>query len=236
VTAIARSLGASRRGQVLAAVIGATIPEGILTASGAKNDHVLSFWMVALAYYVLSFRDRASWLNAAGMGAALGLACLTKGTAYVFAAPMLLTLSILWSWPVNPAAGVSASICRRRLGTSRNTSGCPAAGRRSQAGQGDRYHQRLWAVPARRGDAFLPVRRVCALCEDVARLEGLCRAQRSHGRIRRRHGIHHAPANAATGGRPVGPPPLTAAGVQELRELFPRLPKLDTEDRPGAIP
>jgi hypothetical protein len=44
------------------------------------------------------------------------------------------------------------------------------------------------------------------------------------------------PANAATGGRPVGPPPLTAAGVQELRELFPRLPKLDTEDRPGAIP
>ncbi len=103
VTAIARSLGAGRRGQVLAAVICATIPEGILGASGAKNDYVLSFWMVALAYYALRFRERASWLNAAGMGSGLGLAWLTKGAAYALAIPMVLALSILWSRPVKMA-------------------------------------------------------------------------------------------------------------------------------------
>jgi len=108
VTAIARSLGAGRRGQVLAAVICTTIPEGILGASGAKNDYVLSFWIVALAYFALSFQARASWLNAAGMGSALGLACLTKGTAYALAVPMVLTLTLLWSWPVKMA-------CVRRL-------------------------------------------------------------------------------------------------------------------------
>lgn len=103
VTAIARSLGAGRRGQVLAAVLCATIPEGILGASGAKNDYVLSFWMVSLAYYALRFRERGGWLNAAGMGGALGLAWLTKGTAFALAVPMVLTLSLLWSWPVKKA-------------------------------------------------------------------------------------------------------------------------------------
>ncbi len=95
VTLIARSLGASARGQVVAAVVCATIPEGILQASGAKNDYVLTFWLVALAFYVLDSRAAVGWGHALGAGAALSLACLTKATAYVFAGPMLAAWALM---------------------------------------------------------------------------------------------------------------------------------------------
>lgn len=89
VTLIARSLGASPRGQVLAAFVCATIPEGILQASGAKNDYVLTFWLVALAFYFLALKTEPTRANILGASAALALACFTKATAYVLAAPML---------------------------------------------------------------------------------------------------------------------------------------------------
>ncbi len=103
VTVLARSLGAGPRGQVLAAVACATIPQGILAASGAKNDYVLSLWMVALAHYALEFRRDPCVPYAAGLGAALGLAWLTKGTGYALAAPMLFTLWLFWPRRVQAA-------------------------------------------------------------------------------------------------------------------------------------
>lgn len=78
VSLIAESLGAGRRGHALSALVCATIPNGILQASGAKNDYLLSLWLVAFAVFAL----RGARLQAA---AAVGLALLTKGTAYVFA-------------------------------------------------------------------------------------------------------------------------------------------------------
>ncbi len=96
VTALARVLGAGSLGQVLAAIVCATIPEGVLAASGAKNDYVLAFWLVALGYYAVSFGQDPGWRNSTGLGAALGLAWLTKGTAYVFAVPFLVTLFLFW--------------------------------------------------------------------------------------------------------------------------------------------
>ena len=98
VTVLAGLLGAGTRGQILAAVICATIPEGILAASGAKNDWVLSFWMAALMYYAFRFRDDPSLPHGAGLGAALGLTWLTKGTGYALAGPMLVTLVLFWPW------------------------------------------------------------------------------------------------------------------------------------------
>ena len=96
VSLLAKMMGATGGGQVLAALICATIPEGVLEASGAKNDYCLSFWLVCLAYYLLAFRRERSPVNAVGVGAALGLACLTKGSAFVLAPPVIIAVALLW--------------------------------------------------------------------------------------------------------------------------------------------
>ena len=100
VSAIARELGAGPRGQVVAAVACATIPEGLLAASGAKGDWVLSLWLSALALAALRFAGDPSGKSAVRIGGALGLACLTKGTAYVLAPPFLLALAVLSPWRI----------------------------------------------------------------------------------------------------------------------------------------
>ncbi|MGD0013186.1 MAG: glycosyltransferase family 39 protein [Bryobacteraceae bacterium] len=100
VSLIASLLGAARRGQVIAAVVCATIPQAVLSASGVKNDCVLSFWLVCLASFLLISRSRRAWIDAVAVGCALGLACLTKGTAYIYAGPLLLAAAVPLGWRV----------------------------------------------------------------------------------------------------------------------------------------
>jgi hypothetical protein len=95
VSLIAKELGAAVRGQVLAAVLCVTLPQGILAASGAKNDWVLSLWMAAATYFLLRFCWDRSWLNTANLGIALGAALLSKGTVYAFLPGILLGILIL---------------------------------------------------------------------------------------------------------------------------------------------
>ncbi|MGH9760646.1 MAG: ArnT family glycosyltransferase, partial [Blastocatellia bacterium] len=90
VSLIAQQLGAGRRGQVLAAVACATIPEGVLEASGAMNTYVGAFWISVAVYYILRWREEQTWAICLAIGSASGLAILTKGTAYLFLPPVLL--------------------------------------------------------------------------------------------------------------------------------------------------
>ena len=83
VSLIARELGAHVRGQTIAVVLCATLPNAILQASGVKNDLLMSFWLAAMVFYALRG-------NALGTGVSLSLAFATKGTAYVFGLPLLL--------------------------------------------------------------------------------------------------------------------------------------------------
>jgi hypothetical protein len=79
---VAGKLGANLRGQAVTAVVAATIPNGVLQASGNKNEALLGCLLLASLYYAL---EKKAW----ALGLAVGLACLTKGTAYLFAGPIV---------------------------------------------------------------------------------------------------------------------------------------------------
>ncbi|MDZ8053084.1 MAG: ArnT family glycosyltransferase [Aulosira sp. ZfuVER01] len=96
VSLIAKQLGTDLRGQLFAAVTSATIPMGILQASSTQNDYVLAFWLICIAYYVLLVAQegaRSSPATSFLIGSSLGLAILTKGTAYFYVLPFLILLS-----------------------------------------------------------------------------------------------------------------------------------------------
>lgn len=96
ISLIAQLLGGKGRAQVIAVVVGATIPMGILQASSAQNDYVVSLWLVCLAYYTLRVvtQNKFAWRDTLGIGCSLGLAILTKSTAYIFAFPFMIWLFI----------------------------------------------------------------------------------------------------------------------------------------------
>jgi hypothetical protein len=83
VSLVACLLGGDRRAQLLTAVIAATIPMGVLQASSTQNNFAAALWIVCLAVFILHESHPAL------VGAALGLALLTKATSYVFTVPLM---------------------------------------------------------------------------------------------------------------------------------------------------
>lgn len=95
VSLIAKELGASVFLQLIAAIICATIPMGILQSSSTQNDYVASFWLVCAIYFFIRANKQHTYTVTALIGVASGLALLTKGTSYVYLFPFLLVEGIL---------------------------------------------------------------------------------------------------------------------------------------------
>ncbi|RCJ39274.1 hypothetical protein A6769_05735 [Nostoc punctiforme NIES-2108] len=96
VSLIAKEFGAKLGGQLFSSVVCVTIPMGILQASSTQNDYVVSLWLVCFVYYfLLSIKYEFSLKNSFNIGASLGLAILTKGTAYIYALPFAICLLVL---------------------------------------------------------------------------------------------------------------------------------------------
>lgn len=90
VSVVAARLGVGATGQAISATFAATLPMGILQASSTQTDAAVAFWLVLLVCHGLGTAESGSYADALLSGAALGLAVLTKQTAYFYAPPLLL--------------------------------------------------------------------------------------------------------------------------------------------------
>lgn len=93
VSLIAHALGAGRRGQIISAVLCASIPVGILQASSTQNDYAAALWCTACVYFGLSWLSRPRNHTALMASLCLGLAVLTKSTSFLFLPPFFIWLT-----------------------------------------------------------------------------------------------------------------------------------------------
>jgi hypothetical protein len=92
VTLIAKEFQLSLKAQLFAAVVAATIPMAILESSSTQNDLVVTGFCLGFAYFLLKFVRTLSLHDASFCALSLGLALLTKGTAYIYCCAIGLTI------------------------------------------------------------------------------------------------------------------------------------------------
>ncbi len=94
----AHHLGARRPGALCATIFAASLPIGILEATSTQNDYVVAFWDVCVMAFGLRLVRSAGralpWATAAAFGASIGLAVLTKATAYLVVLPIVLWVTL----------------------------------------------------------------------------------------------------------------------------------------------
>lgn len=87
VTLLAKELGGSTKQQMFSALIAALIPMAIIQSNTTQNDIVVAFFVLSFIYFTLIQIRSFSIKLLVFAGIALGLAWLTKGTAYLFTLP-----------------------------------------------------------------------------------------------------------------------------------------------------
>jgi hypothetical protein len=97
VGATARLLGATRIGQLAAAVFAATLPMGIAQSASTMTDYVVAVWVLVATYetVLLAIQPRDVKPEIVPMALAAGLAILTKPTAFAFLAPLAVVVAVV---------------------------------------------------------------------------------------------------------------------------------------------
>jgi hypothetical protein len=97
------TFGGGRRACALASLFAGTLPMACLQAVSTQNDLVCAFWTICFVWLI--WRGN-SWFHVFLCGISLGLALLTKATAYIYAAPFALgwLAFLLVRRPRRPAA------------------------------------------------------------------------------------------------------------------------------------
>lgn len=93
-TLIAKEFQVSLRAQWLTAVVAATVPTAILESSSTQNDLVVTSFCMSFAYFLIRFTRTLSAPDAVYCSLSLGLALLTKGTAYIYCCAIGLTIGL----------------------------------------------------------------------------------------------------------------------------------------------
>ncbi len=108
---------ADKRLAAVCAAFAVTLPMGILQSTSTQNDYVVSFWLLAFVLFTVKYVRTPRPSFAYALGLSLGLALLTKATAYIFAFPFCVWL--LWGvlrrgvkrdWPLFVGAALALAL------------------------------------------------------------------------------------------------------------------------------
>lgn len=87
ISLITKELGGSAQQQLATAFYTCLIPMAIIQSNTTQNDIAVAFFIIAFVYCTILLLRRVTGILLLIAGASLGLALLTKGTAYIFALP-----------------------------------------------------------------------------------------------------------------------------------------------------
>lgn len=91
VSAVAKLLGASRKGQWVAIAFAASLPMAILEGTNPQNNLITAFWLVGLFYFVILSAQRDLFIEEIlGLAFTFGLGLATKATFYPYCVPPML--------------------------------------------------------------------------------------------------------------------------------------------------
>lgn len=95
VARICDQLGGSKKACLYSVIFFATVPMAILQASNTESGHVVGFFICCFVSFFLQWKEEPCLRHALWLGVALGLAILSKGSAYPFAAATVLIMTFL---------------------------------------------------------------------------------------------------------------------------------------------
>lgn len=90
VVLIIENLGLGREYKIAGILLTCTIPEVILQASSTQNDVVISLFVISALYFIIQASKSCNLKYFLFFGFSIGLSVFTKGTGYLYLAPIIL--------------------------------------------------------------------------------------------------------------------------------------------------